>query len=64
MKGHLKKVVVTVVAALMLCALCLGVFTGCSSGNVITVNIFCATSDANTNQTLINGRIHLQRRQR
>ena len=54
MKGHLKKVVVTVVAALMLCALCLGVFTGCSSGNVITVNIFCATSDANTNQTLIN----------
>lgn len=54
MKGHLKKVIVTVVAALMLCALCLGVFTGCSSGNVITVNIFCATSDANTNQTLIN----------
>lgn len=54
MKGHLKKVIVTALATLMLCALCLGAFVGCGSANVITVNIFCATSDANTNQTLID----------
>lgn len=54
MKGHLKKVIVTVAATLLLCALCLGMFTGCSSGNTISVYIFCATSDANTNQTLID----------
>ncbi len=55
MKRHLKKVIATVVAALMACALCLGLFAGCGgSSNTITVEIFCATSDANTNQTLID----------
>lgn len=55
MKKHLKKVAVTLVAALMTCALCLGLFVGCGGGsNTISVYIFCSQADASTNQSLIN----------
>ena len=55
MKKHLRKVIATVVAALMTCALCLGLFAGCTGGsNTISVYIFCSEADASTNQSLID----------
>lgn len=55
MKKHLRKVIATVVAALMTCALCLGLFAGCTGGsNTISVYIFSSAADSATNQALID----------
>ena len=54
MKRILKKLSVVAVALFMTCALCLGIFAGCSGRGDLTVYIFCGASDADTNQQLIN----------
>ncbi len=54
MKRILKKLSVVAVALFMTCALCLGIFAGCSGRGDLTVYIFCGASDADTNQQLID----------
>ena len=40
-------------AVVMSCALCLGIFAGCSGKYDLTVWIFCSANDADTNNTLV-----------